>query len=168
MTTGRINQVTILKASAGANARSHSQEFVAFRGSFELIRSFKSAGHTARTLDALSPGPMPFTARLVLSLAASVHERSSSGSSKPPPSRLAVSASSVDAFFRALARRATVDSHPIRFGIRLHRVNRYTLSFSLRSGSRGWCARNSSTLDSSQIGRNRSWLKSRSDSARRM
>ena len=78
MTTGRINQVTILKASAGAHARSHSQEFVAFRGSFELIRSFKSAGHTARTLDALSPGPVPFTARLVLSLAASVHERSSS------------------------------------------------------------------------------------------
>ena len=155
MTTGRINQVTILKASAGAHARSHSQEFVAFRGSFELIRSFKSAGHTARTLDALSPGPMPFTARLVLSLAASVHERSSSGSSKPPPSRLAVSASSMDAFFRALARRSTVDSHPIRFGIRLHRVNRYTLSFSLRSGSRGWCAWNSSMLDSSQIGRNR-------------
>ena len=114
MTTGRINQVTILEARAGAHTRSHSQEFVALRGSFELIRSFKSTGHTARALDAPHLGPVPFTARLVLSLDASVHERSSSGSSDPPPSRLAVSAPSVDAFSRTLTRRATVDSHPIR------------------------------------------------------
>ena len=102
MTTGRINQVTILKTTAKLNTRPRPLALQRVRSNSRKFQiDMKLQRHRSQAASAQKrreTGPVPLTARLVLSLAASPYERPISLSSHAAVSRLAVSAPSVDAF----------------------------------------------------------------------
>jgi hypothetical protein len=158
MTTGRINQVTILKTTAKLNTRPRPLALQRVRSNsrkFQIdmkLQRHRSQGSSARcaahwTCASYSP-PRSFPS--CISLRAADLAKQSRCRESPRSERTFGGCFLLHSHVESRSRQS-----PSSVCIRFHNVNRYTLSFSLHSGSRGWCAWNSSMLDSSQIGRNR-------------